>query len=71
MPEIAWLKDVPGARSVTRRGPRVVVEGTGPLLALRGRGPRASADLACDDLRVIEPSLEDVFLTLTGHLVED
>ena len=42
VPEIAWLKDVPGARNVTRRGPRVVVEGTGPLLALRGRGPRAA-----------------------------
>jgi hypothetical protein len=47
-----------------------VVEGTGPLLAHvaaalveRGQTP--------DDLRVIEPSLEDVFLKLTGHLVED
>ena len=28
-----WLARVPGARNVTRRGRRVVVEGTGPLLA--------------------------------------
>ncbi len=68
--EIDWLERVPGARTVTRRGPRVVVEGTGPLLAhvaaalvARGSTP--------EDLRVIEPSLEDVFLKLTGHLVED
>lgn len=68
--DLEWLNNVPGARSVTRRGPRVVVEGTGPLLAHvaaalvdRGEAP--------DDLRVIEPSLEDVFLNLTGHLVED
>ena len=33
--------------------------------------PSSERDLACDDLRVIEPSLEDVFLKLTGHLVED
>ena len=70
LPELEWLEGVPGARSVTRRGRRVVVEGTGALLvhvaaALVERG------LAPDDLRVIEPSLEDVFLKLTGHLVED
>ena len=68
--DLGWLGGVPGARSVSRRGPRVVVEGTGPLLAhvaaaLVGRG------LTPDDLRVIEPSLEDVFLKLTGHFVED
>ena len=68
--DLEWLSRVPGARGVTRRGPRCVVEGTGPLLAHvaaalveRGETP--------DDLRVIEPSLEDVFLKLTGHLVED
>ena len=33
--------------------------------------PSSSAASTPDDLRVIEPSLEDVFLKLTGHLVED
>lgn len=69
-PEVEWLSDVAGARSVTRRGPRVMVEGTGPLLA-HVAAALVDRDLAPDDLRVIEPSLEDVFLKLTGHLVED
>jgi len=70
LPELEWLMSVPGARSVTRRGPRVVVEGTGPLLAYVGAA-LVERGLTPDDLRVIEPSLEDVFLKLTGHLVED
>jgi hypothetical protein len=48
----------------------VVVEGTGPLVAYVGAA-LVERGLAPDDLRVIEPSLEDVFLKLTGHLVED
>ena len=68
--DVEWLMSVPGARRVTRRGPRVVVEGTGPLLAYVGAA-LVERGLAPDDLRVIEPSLEDVFLKLTGHLVED
>jgi len=68
--DVEWLNDVPGVCSVTRRGPRVVVEGTGPLLA-RVAAALVDRGEAPDDLRVIEPSLEDVFLKLTGHLVED
>lgn len=68
-PETTWLSEVPGARSVTRRGRRVVVEGTGPLLAHVATALVAHG-IAPDDLRVIEPSLEDVFLKLTGHFME-
>jgi ABC-2 type transport system ATP-binding protein len=68
--DLEWLGSVQGARTVTRRGPRVVVEGTGPLLAYVGAA-LVERGVTPDDLRVIEPSLEDVFLKLTGHLVED
>jgi ABC-2 type transport system ATP-binding protein len=68
--EVDWLTGVPGARSVSRRGPRVVVEGTGPLLA-HVAAALVDRGVTPDDLRVIEPSLEDVFLKLTGHQVED
>ena len=68
--DLDWLERVPGARRCTRRGPRVVVEGTGPVLA-HVAAALVERGYAPDDLRVIEPSLEDVFLKLTGHLVED
>lgn len=68
--EIGWLARVPGARSYERHGPRVVVQGTGPLLA-HVAAALVEHGVTPDDLRVIEPSLEDVFLRLTGHLMED
>jgi ABC-2 type transport system ATP-binding protein len=68
--ELDWLRGVPGAQRVTRRGQRVAVEGTGPLLAYVAAA-LVEHGVTPDDLRVIEPSLEDVFLKLTGHLVED
>jgi len=68
--ELDWLGRVPGARRVVRRGPRVVVEGTGPLLA-HVAAALVARGVTPVDLRVIEPSLEDVFLKLTGHLVDD
>jgi ABC-2 type transport system ATP-binding protein len=68
--DVDWLRGVPGAHGVTRRGRRVVVEGTGPLLAHVAAALVDHGETP-DDLRVVEPSLEDVFLKLTGHLVED
>ena len=68
--ELDWLGRVPGARRVVRRGPRVVVEGTGPLLA-HVAAALVARGVTPVDLRVVEPSLEDVFLKLTGHLVDD
>ena len=68
--DVGWLAELDHVRAVTQGGPRVTVHGDGPVLALvaaalveRGIVPR--------DLRVERPSLEDVFLLLTGHHVED
>ncbi len=66
--DLAFLEKVPGVTAVTKRGPRVEVEGSGPVLALVaaalvGRG------IIPADLSVEQPSLEDVFLKLTGHTV--
>jgi ABC-2 type transport system ATP-binding protein len=68
--DVGWLAELDHVRAVTQGGPRVTVHGDGPVLALvaaalveRGIVPR--------DLRVERPSLEDVFLGLTGHHVED
>jgi ABC-2 type transport system ATP-binding protein len=67
--DLDWLLQVPGARTLTRRGRRVVLEGDGPLLALTAAA-LVERGIAPADLRVEEPGLEDVFLKLTGHLVE-
>jgi ABC-2 type transport system ATP-binding protein len=64
-----WLAQVPGVKSVDRQGSRVVVEGSGPLLA-HIAATLVQHGIIPDDLRVEQPSLEDVFLKLTGHTVE-
>jgi ABC-2 type transport system ATP-binding protein len=63
--ELAFLEDVAGVDAVVRRGRRVTATGRGPLLA------RVAAALVAHgeepiDLEVRRPSLEDVFLTITG-----
>jgi ABC-2 type transport system ATP-binding protein len=63
--DIGFLEGVAHVRAVRRRDRRVEAEGTGPVLALVaaelvGRG------LVPADLRVEQPTLEDVFLRLTG-----
>jgi ABC-2 type transport system ATP-binding protein len=67
--DVRFLEDVAHVGAVRRRGGRVEAEGTGPVLALVaaelvGRG------LVPADLRVEQPTLEDVFLRLTGDGAE-
>jgi ABC-2 type transport system ATP-binding protein len=67
--ELDWLREVAGVEEVTRRGPKIEVRGSGPVLAtvaaaLVGRG------IVPLDLRAEQPSLEDAFLALTGGEVE-
>jgi ABC-2 type transport system ATP-binding protein len=69
-PDIGWLAAVPHVSSVERHGPRVEIDGEGPVLA-----HVAAALLAHDiepyDLHPETPSLEDVFLSITGHSLRD
>jgi len=66
----SWIEKVPNVRRVTRAGPRVEVEGDGPVLAFVAAALVAHG-VAPADLRLEQPTLEDVFLKLTGHGVRD
>jgi ABC-2 type transport system ATP-binding protein len=68
-PDATSLKDVPHVQTVKRRGDRIEVQGSGPVLGL------VAAELASQgrfpsDLRIQQPTLEDVFLRLTSNQKE-
>jgi ABC-2 type transport system ATP-binding protein len=67
---IDWLSDVPHVRAVRRHGPRVEVDGTGPVLALVASA-LVDHGIAPSDLRVEQPTLEEVFLALTGDRAQE
>jgi ABC-2 type transport system ATP-binding protein len=69
-PDLAFLEEVSGVKNITRRGDRVEVEGSGPLLALVAAA-LVKHGIMPPDLRVEQPSLEDVFLKVTGRAVVD
>jgi len=64
--DLSWLEQIPQVRSVTRHGPRVEVGGSGPVLALVAASLVAHGIMP-SDLRMEQPTLEDVFLAITGH----
>lgn len=64
--DLAWLEKVSGVKKVTRRGTRLEVKGSGPLLALVAAA-LVEHGIVPADLRVEQPTLEDVFLKVTGH----
>ncbi len=68
--DVSWLSAIPTVADVSERGGQAVVTGHGAVLvdvaaALAGHGLRPA------DLRVNQPSLEDVFLEITGHALEE
>ena len=65
-PDLAWLEQVPHVQQVTRRGERVQVKGIGPVLVLVA-AELVNHGITPSDLRVQQPTLEGVFLTLTGQ----
>jgi ABC-2 type transport system ATP-binding protein len=68
--DLSWLQSVPNVLRVSRQGPRVQVEGTGPVLARVGAALVDHGVLPAD-LHLEQPSLEDVFLSITGHTIQD
>jgi ABC-2 type transport system ATP-binding protein len=62
--EVGWLERVPHVIRVTRHGPRLEVAGEGPVLAHVGAALVAHG-IEPTDLRLEQPTLEDVFLQLT------
>lgn len=64
--DFAWLRDCPGAESVSRERDTVLVRGTGPLLA-HVAAALVARGIAPDDLTVERKTLEDAYLALTGQ----
>jgi ABC-2 type transport system ATP-binding protein len=65
-PDISWLLSVECVTRVERSGPLVMVFGHGAVLA-RVASALVQHGLAPEDLRIERPSLENVFLKITGH----
>jgi ABC-2 type transport system ATP-binding protein len=64
--DVGFLEDVAHVQAVRRRGDRIEAEGTGPVLALVA-AELVARGLVPADLRVEQPTLEDVFLRLTDE----
>lgn len=64
--DVRPLRKLPGRPRVSRHGPEVVVEGSGPLLAHVG-AHLVSVGRPADDLRADRASLEDRFVALTAE----
>jgi ABC-2 type transport system ATP-binding protein len=65
--DVRFLEHVTHVQAVRRRGARIEAEGTGPVLALVA-AELVARGLVPTDLRVEQPTLEEVFLRLTDDL---
>jgi ABC-2 type transport system ATP-binding protein len=64
--DLSWLEQTPCVNQVTRRQRQVEVRGSGPVLAWAAAA-LVEHGITPFDLRVEQPTLEDVFLVLTGQ----
>jgi ABC-2 type transport system ATP-binding protein len=64
--DVSWLGDVPDVQAVARHGARVEVRGGGAVLA-HVAAALVAHGITPSDLRLEQPTLEDVFLSVTGH----
>lgn len=68
--DLAFLDEIQKVKRVARSGPRVEVEGSGAILALVA-AKLSEYGIIPSDLRLEQPTLEDVFLKITGSTGED
>jgi ABC-2 type transport system ATP-binding protein len=68
--DLSWLERIPVVQHVERHGAQIEVTGTGPVLALVAAA-LVEHGIVPADLRAERPTLEDVFLALTGRTVRD
>lgn len=69
-PDISYLEKIESLNAVNRYGSRVEILGTGPVLPLVAAA-LVEHGFVPEDLHVHQPSLEDVFLTLTNNPAGD
>ena len=69
-PDLGWLQGTTDVQEVRRHGLRVEVEGGGSVLAHTAAALVAHG-LAPPDLHLEAPTLEDVFLHITGHTMRE
>ena len=69
-PDVSFLGALESVHSVSRRGAHVTVGGRGPALAMVA-AELVRHGIVPNDLRVQQATLEDVFLRLTGRVLED
>lgn len=69
-PDLSWLEQLPNVRRITRRGTRVEIEGSGPILMPVARALDEHG-ISPSDLRLEQPNLEDIFLKLTSHRINE
>ena len=67
----AHFRGLPGVRSVLREGGSVTIDGTGERLVTDVIGCVSEHRIHVSEFRTVLPSLEDVFLRLTGHRIRD
>jgi ABC-2 type transport system ATP-binding protein len=68
--DLQWLERIPGVDAAAQRDGVVEVTGGGRVLFDVAAG-LAARDIRPNDLRVHQPTLEDVFLAITGTPLED
>jgi ABC-2 type transport system ATP-binding protein len=65
------FRALPQVASVVRNGSRVTIEGSGEHLVAAIIDCVSAHRIRVSDFRTVLPTLEDVFLTLTGHSIRD